>query len=64
MLKTMMENESASFANISIPFPEIMFTTYVQCCENDLWKEIEILAKLVIVFIFYLMYFMNDMRFV
>ena len=42
MLNTMMETENRSFANISTPF--------LRCCEHDLRKGIEILAKLVFSF--------------
>ena len=38
MLNTMMENENASFANISIPFLR-------SCAQHDLRKGIKILAK-------------------
>ena len=38
-----MENENTSFANISIPF---LRSCSQECCEHDLRKGIEILAKL------------------
>ena len=47
MLNTMMENENTSFVNILIPF---LRSSSQQCCEHDLMKEIEILAKLVFLF--------------
>ena len=50
MLNTVMENENTSFANISIPFLRSCSYFLVTCCEHDLRKGIEILAKLVFSF--------------
>ena len=47
MLNTIMDNENTSFANISISF---LRSCSQECCENDLRKGIEILAKFVFSF--------------
>ena len=48
MVNTMMGSENTSFANISISFLRSCSDHVHECCEHDLRKGIEILAKLVI----------------
>ena len=61
MLNTLMENENTGFANISILFLRSCSQHEMHSCEHehDLRKEVEILAKLVLLFLIIIFNTMN-----
>ena len=59
MLNTIMKNENTGFANISIPFLRSCSQHEMHSCERDLRKGVEILAKLVLLFLIIIFNTMN-----